>query len=125
VAEKLAQRLENSDIDSRLLIASSLRSMQMVGRFISNFRQLEKLTKELLADVHTVLYGLSGGTGSGGLKAMVSSALKQNTSLGAAYASLLMQQDPHASSELKRSARPRHGLSITLRILTVHACACT
>ena len=42
VAERLAQRLESSEIDSRLLIASALRAMQTVGRFIGSFRNLER-----------------------------------------------------------------------------------
>ena len=106
VAERLAQRLESSEIDSRVLIASALRAVQTVGRFIGAFRQLEKVTREQLAEVHAVLFP-AGPSATGGLKAAVAATLRQGGGssgggIGAVYASLLMQQDPHASSELKR-----------------------
>ena len=55
IAEKLAQKLDLNDLDSRVLIATALKALQAVGRFQKQFLRVEALTRETLATLQQSL----------------------------------------------------------------------
>lgn len=54
-AEKLAQKLDLNDLDSRVLIATALKALQAVGRFQKQYLRVEALTRETLATLQQSL----------------------------------------------------------------------
>jgi hypothetical protein len=96
VADRYSQQLELSDVDSRVLITSALRSLQSIGRLSKNFAALESLTRTLLVDLQqSVFVGRTSAT----LMALLPSS--GVTSVGSVYAMQVLQKDPNSLSELK------------------------
>lgn len=55
IAEKLAQKLDLNDLDSRVLIATALKALQAVGRFQKHFLRVEAMTRETLVTLQQSL----------------------------------------------------------------------
>lgn len=99
VAERFAQQLELSDVDSRVLITSALRALQSIGRLSKNFAALETLTRGLLIELQQNVFV---GRAAGSVLALGhSSHPSSTTSLGSVYSMQVLQKDPNSLSELK------------------------
>lgn len=97
VAERFAQQLELSDVDSRVLITSALRALQSIGRLSKNFAALETLVRGLLVELQqSVLVGRAGASVLG-LKHSPSATV----SVGSVYSMQVLHKDANSLSELK------------------------
>ena len=99
VAERFAQQLELSDVDSRVLITSALRALQSIGRLTKNFASLETVTRNLLIELQQSVFV---GRAAGSVLSLGSSPNPSNTtSLGSVYAMQVLHKDSNSLSELK------------------------
>ena len=97
VAERFAQQLELSDVDSRVLITSALRALQSIGRLSKNFAALETLTRGLLVELQQSVFVGRAGASVLSLKHTPSAT----TSVGSVYSMQVLRKDANALSELK------------------------
>jgi len=96
-AEKLAQKLDLNDLDSRVLIATALKALQAVGRFQKQYLRVEALTRETLATLQQSLL-----TPPKPISATIESfSPLQQPSLGELYSVHVLHGDDNALLELK------------------------
>lgn len=102
VADRFAQQLELSDVDSRVLITSALRTLQAIGRVSKNFLTIENTTKALLAELQQSIFsGTVGGTSASLSTLNQAAANGANFSVGNVFTAQMLLQDMDALSELK------------------------
>jgi hypothetical protein len=112
VADKLSQQLEITDVDSRVLISSSLRTLQAIGRITHRLSTLDVFAKKSLTELQHSLFvdqtsqlsflnsatsSSSSSSSSSGGGSGSSSAL----SLGVIYSLQLLQSDSNSLAEVK------------------------
>lgn len=102
VADRFAQQLELSDVDSRVLITSALRTLQAIGRVSKNFLTIESTTKALLTELQQSIFsGTFGGTSASLSTLNQASAAGTSFSVGNVFTAQMLLQDMDALSELK------------------------
>eukprot|EP01038_Epipyxis_sp_PR26KG_P010065 gene10065-13525_t len=105
-SENNITRLEFGDVDAQVLITTAFRALQAVGRFIKKFQEIEKVTKDSLIDLNNNLFNNNNNNHNNSSNNNNNSVIDQIISnnqmnIGSYYTCLLIQQDIHASSELK------------------------
>ena len=107
-ADRLAQSLELSEVDSRVLITSALRTLQAVGRLTQKFTQLDKFTSNLLTELQQQLFNNSGSNNINNLLTIVNkttnttaTSTNMSMTMGRIYTIYNLQQDLNSYSELK------------------------
>jgi hypothetical protein len=99
VADRFSQQLEISDVDSRVLITSALRTLQAIGRMSKNFQALEGQTKSLLGELFQTVFGQSSHTS---LKTLLQqTSVNAGASVGAVYAVRALHSEMNSLSELR------------------------
>jgi hypothetical protein len=112
VADKLSQQLEITDVDSRVLISSSLRTLQAIGRISQKLSTLDVFAKKALTELQHSLFvdqtsqlsflnsaissSSSSSSSSGG-----GSGSSSVLSLGVIYSLQLLQSDSNSLAEVK------------------------
>lgn len=103
-ADRLAQQLELSEVDSRVLIGSALRALQAVGRGSKSFQTLEEAAVAMLSELQQSLFSGHRGTfqlGSALSQSQSQTAQSGGVAMGALYALRTLHSDLNSMSELR------------------------
>jgi hypothetical protein len=98
-ADRLAQQLELSEVDSRVLITSALRALQAVGRGTKHFRALEDAAGTVLSTLQQNLF--TGQRAPFSLGPMLAQTAQSGVTLGSLYALHTLHGDLNSMSELR------------------------
>ena len=96
IVESWARKIEMYEMGDRSLVPCTLRALQATGRLSRRLNEINDAAQELLIELSSQLFRDQS------IDKIISSSLKNNSSVGAGFASYLLTNDPNAFSEMRR-----------------------
>ena len=93
VAEWFGQQLDQSELDSRVMITSALHALQAIGRLVTVLQTLESLSSDLLGEHYHSLFDTATGLAQSPFVPSINTSLTNSTSVGLIYTAHILQQN--------------------------------